>query len=118
MTTDEPDRHDPVPHPDRPDPWATGDTALVALRHDLADLRAELDRRLDVVERHFSYVDRRFADANHRVAAGERRLAAAVDAVGTHVDTAVGRSSRHQLTALAATQLGQLAVLALLLALP
>lgn len=72
--------------------------------------------RLDIAVRHLTYLGRRFDDTNARLAQAEHHLAIAVDDIGTHVDTALARSSRRQALTLACGLVGQSLVLLALMA--
>jgi len=77
----------------------------------------EVFDRLDAVTRHLAYLDRRFDDTNARLSQAHIGIATAVDEVGTHVDTALERSSRSHAVALAWALAAQfLALLALVAA--
>jgi hypothetical protein len=74
----------------------------------------EVFDRLDAVTRHLAYLDRRFDDTNARLSQAHIGIVASIDEVGTHVDTALERSSRSHAATLAWALVGQfLALLAL-----
>jgi hypothetical protein len=81
-----------------------------------SDLLDRLDSRLDTVARHLAYLDRRFDDTNRRLGSTEHTIVVLLDDLGAQVDGAVDRSLRRQVTALACAVLGQLVVLAALMA--